>query len=218
MLGFIDGKLIAKSQESPTCVVQTFRLGFEVLVPKSLFDSLLVGQKVKLWLHTHVREDILMLYGFSSEDEKNLFRVLLGVSGLGPKTAMSLISEHGAHRLVDLILHKATSDIAKAPGVGKKLAEKLPLELESKLEKWVWRERLEISRSAPQREPLPKDAQLREDLMSALSNLGYVPNHIKGVLERLWDRDEFQNHDFELCLKAALRDISNRGITAERHG
>lgn len=213
MFGFLEGKLIAKNPDTQSCVVKMFKMGFEVLVPKNLFEPLSVGQKVSFWLHTHVREDALLLYGFSTEDEKNLFRLLLSVSGLGPKTAMSLLSEHGAHRLVDLILHKATADIAKASGVGKKLAEKLPLELSGKLEKWAWSERIEMSKA--QRPPtiaLSLENQLKDDLSSALLNLGYQPVHVKGVLDKLLEREDMQEREFEFCLKAALRDMSSRAI------
>src|SRR5205085_963855 len=85
-----------------------------------------------------VREDILQLYGFELEAEKQFFRVLLGVSGLGPRTALSLLNEHGPERLSKYILEKDTSSISEAPGVGKKLAERLILELASKIEKMAW--------------------------------------------------------------------------------
>lgn len=213
MFGFLEGKLISKNVDTQTCVVKMFKLGFEVLVPKVAFDQLIVGQKVSFWVHTHVREDALLLYGFSNEDEKNLFRMLISVSGLGPKTAMSLLSEHGAHRLVDLILHKATADIAKASGVGKKLAEKLPLELSSKLEKWAWTERIEMSHtSRTPAVPLSPESQLKSDLSSALLNLGYQPTQVSKVLDNLLAREEMQEQEFEFCLKAALRDMSSRAI------
>lgn len=213
MFGFLEGKLISKNYDTQTCVVKMFKVGFEVLVPKNLFEQLVVDQKVSLWLHTHVREDAFLLYGFSSEDEKNLFRLLLSVSGLGPKTALSLLSEHGAHRLVDLILHKATADIAKASGVGKKLAEKLPLEISSKLEKWVWAEKIEMSNV--RRTPtitLSPESQLKEDLTSALLNLGYQPAQVSKVLDNVLGREEMQGQEFEFCFKAALRDMSSRAI------
>jgi len=218
MFGYLEGKLISKSPETNACVIRAFRVGFEVLVPRATFDPLLVGQKVALWLHTHVREDALTLFGFHSEDEKNLFRLLLSVSGLGPKTAMNLISEHGAHRLVELILHKATSDITKASGVGKKLAEKLPMELSAKLEKWVWREKLEMA-SVPRASAvqLTKEGQLRLDLTSALLNLGYLPNQVKVVLDKLLEREDLEDQAFEFCLRAALRDMSGRPII-DRNG
>lgn len=213
MFGYLEGKLIAKNHDTQTCVVKMFKVGFEVLIPKNLFEQLNVGQKVALWLHTHVREDALLLYGFSTEDEKNLFRLLVSVSGLGPKTALSLLSEHGAHRLVDLILHKATADIAKASGVGKKLAEKLPLELSSKLEKWAWTEKIELSNA--RRTPtisLSPENQLKDDLTSALLNLGYQPAQVSKVLDNLLGREGMQGQEFEFCFKAALRDMSSRAI------
>ena len=96
MVGFLQGKVISKNPETNQCVVLAGDLGYEVNVSKRLFDALSHEQPISLWIHTHVREDAFLLYGFANETEKLFFRILLGVSGLGPKMALSLLTEHGA--------------------------------------------------------------------------------------------------------------------------
>jgi holliday junction DNA helicase RuvA len=209
MLGYLQGKVISKNLDAGSCVILMHRLGFEVTVPKRLGDQLLVGQKISLWIHTHVREDALTLFGFSTELEKQFFRQLLGVSGLGPKTALSLLGEHGAEKLIHLILEKAGSQIASAPGVGKKLAERLVLELSGKIEKWAWIERR--SEAEPRASiGVSPSLQMREDLASALAHLGYLPTQIKTTLDKLLEHRELAEIGFESCLKAALQEMSGR--------
>ncbi len=202
MIGFLSGKIISKTIESGQIIVSTDTVGYELTVSKLLFDRLPLNERATLWIHTHVREDILQLYGFETEQEKQLFRILIGVSGLGPRTALSLLSEHGPERLAQFIIHKDTASISQASGVGKKLAERIALELSSKMEKLTWVAQFEkISRpvSAP---------RLREDLTSALLNLGYPPNHVKGTLDRILEEESTLG--FEGWLKAALKEMSGR--------
>ena len=210
MLGFIRGKVISKNNDTLQCVLQMYRLGFEVTIPRRIFDGIAIGSKIDLWLHTHVREDIFTLYGFATEAEKNFFRVLIGVSGIGPKAALSLLGEHGAHRLIQLIRDKEAAQISEAPGVGKKLAERLVLELHAKAEKMAW---VEVKSGKETVAPvIPAARQLRDDLLSALTHLGYQPQHIKMTLDRMMEKEEIESLEFETCLKAALKEMSGRQI------
>jgi Holliday junction DNA helicase RuvA len=201
MLGFVHGKIISRNIESLHCVVLTQGVGYEVLVPKRTLEKMLLSSEVSLWLHTHVREDILTLYGFESENEKVFFRLLLSVSGLGPKTALSLLSEFGADTLIELILGKRISEISKAPGVGKKTAERLVMELSTKLEKVAWSK------------PTTTPHSLRDDLYSALTHLGYQPTQIKLALDKVLTQEE---QAFEVLLKNSLKELSNRNLNSQR--
>lgn len=212
MLGFIRGKVIAKNDDTLQCVVRMARLGFEVSLPRRIYDSVGMGQTIDLWLHTHVREDVFALFGFTTEREKNFFRVLIGISGIGPKAALSLLGEHGAERLIQLILNKDASEISEAPGVGKKLAERLVLELHGKIEKLAWVEAMPVTSKESPAVVLPAARQLREDLLSALSNLGYQPQHIKTTLDRMLDTDGMEEQGFEFCLRSALKEMSVRKV------
>ncbi|NBX93163.1 MAG: Holliday junction branch migration protein RuvA [Proteobacteria bacterium] len=216
MLGFIQGKLISKNVESLHCVVLAQSVGYEVLVPKRSIEKLPVQSDVCLWLHTHVREDVLSLYGFESENEKLFFRVLLSVSGLGPKTALSLLSEHGADSLIELILGKRVGEIAKAPGVGKKTAERLVIELAGKIEKLSWaKDYSQLSETLNAKLPTGL-LQIREDLSSALVHLGYLPHQIKGTIEKAMTASSDKEPTFESLLKFCLKELSNRSLSSGR--
>lgn len=210
MIGLVKGKILSKNVESVQIVLATESLGYEITVLKPCFDRHALGDTLMLWTHTHVREDILQLYGFELEAEKQFFRVLLSVSGLGPRTALSLLSEHGPERLSKYILEKDTSSISEAPGVGKKLAERLILELGSKIEKMAWVTQLKTafpSETAPAASPT---RQMREDLSSALLNLGYPAPQVKNTLDKLFDREQTIELGFEASLRAALKEMSGR--------
>lgn len=209
MLGYIEGKIISKNPDTNQCVVLAGNIGYEISVSKRTLEILSLDSNTALWLHTHVREDALTLFGFETETEKQFFRILVGVSGLGPKTALSLLSEHGAEKLSQLILAKEIAEISSAPGVGKKLAERLVLELASKLEKLAWVSQIEQKLTTPKLEHAPKK-QLRDDLLSALVNLGYQPSQIRTTLDRVFD-GSLSELNFETCLKDALKDISHHG-------
>jgi holliday junction DNA helicase RuvA len=223
MLGYVQGNILSIHHETQECVVQAGEVGYEIHASKRTLDQLTVGQFVTFWIHTHVREDIFVLYGFLTDMEKHFFRVLVAVQGLGPKTALALLGEHGVERLANYILNKNYSEITSAPGVGKKLAERLVLELSSKIEKLTWLSHVQrtstetkISAASPQR-------QLRDDLASALTHLGYVPNQIKTTLDKLFETRESPAEGFEALLRVALQDMSGvppREITAKElpHG
>lgn len=209
MIGFVKGKVLAKSLTNTSCVVLAGPLGYEMTVSAKLFESLRLEQEVSLWLHTHVREDILALYGFPSDEEKHFFRVLLGVSGLGPKHALSLLSEHGWERLAHFILTKNIAAISEAHGVGKTLAQRIVLDLSGKIEKMalVMKPLTTTTFSAPD---ASLESTLRTDLVSALSNLGYPPNQIKTTVDRLFEDDTLDALGFEACLRRALSELSGR--------
>ena len=212
MLGFIQGKIISRNFESSSCVVLAQGLGYEILVPKRSLERFSLASEVSLWLHTHVREDILALYGFDSENDKLLFRTLLSVSGLGPKTALSILSEFGTDTLIELILSKRVGDISKAPGLGKKTAEKLVIELTGKIEKFSWAK--ESIQATAKSQSGPGSVKMREDLFSALTHLGYAPHQIKFALDKVMTSSE---SSFEALVKLALQELSSRSISNARN-
>lgn len=214
MLGFIEGKVISKSIETSQTVVLCSGVGYEVTLSKQNLEITHLNSNVSFWLHTHVREDVFILFGFYSEAEKQLFRILIGVSGLGPKTALSLLSEHGPEKLIQLIVHKKISEIAEAPGVGKKLAERLSLELSTKLGKLAWIQAMPQAEMAEAPVALSKEDQVREDLTSALVNLGYPVGQIKNTLDRMLLRENGNSLGFEALLRMALKEISGRNVAS----
>lgn len=116
-------------------VVETGGVGFLVYAPRTVLSSLGdVGSDVRLYTHLHIREDLLALYGFASSDQRHLFETLIGVSGIGPKVALSLLSSASPDELRMTIAGGNTAQLARVPGIGKKTAERLVLELRGKLD------------------------------------------------------------------------------------
>jgi Holliday junction DNA helicase, RuvA subunit len=182
MIATLHGKLQARTDDS--LILNVGGVGFRVRVPSGTNASLgAVGSDVMLFTHLHVREDDLSLYGFSTEDELRLFEMLLTVSGIGPKVAMGVLSSARADTLRAAIAQGNLDVLTALPGIGKKTAQRLVLELKSKID---------VSGLSEIGELAPMD----EDVMNALINLGYsaaeatraarsVPSSVPTVEERV---------------------------------
>jgi Holliday junction DNA helicase RuvA len=133
MIASIRGSLLFIGVDH--AVVETGGVGFMVYAPRNVLGALgEIGSEVRLYTHLHIREDLLALYGFGSPDQRHLFETLLGVSGIGPKVALSLLSSAPADELRTAIAGGDTARLARVPGIGKKTAERLVLELRGKLD------------------------------------------------------------------------------------
>ena len=133
MIGRVTGKLIEK--QPPQIIVDVQGLGYELDVPMSTFYNLPgLGESITLFTHLVVREDAHLLYGFGSDDERRAFRQLLKISGVGPKLALSVLSGLSVADLAQTVAMQETGRLTKIPGVGKKTAERLVLELRDKLD------------------------------------------------------------------------------------
>jgi Holliday junction DNA helicase RuvA len=133
MIASIRGKLLFTSVDH--AVVETGGVGFLVYAPRQVLANLgEPGNDVRLYTHLHIREDLLALYGFASTDQRHLFETLLSVSGVGPKVALSLLSSGDPDELRVAISGGDTARLSRAPGVGKKMAERLVLELRGKVD------------------------------------------------------------------------------------
>jgi holliday junction DNA helicase RuvA len=161
MIGFLRGILLHKTPQE--LILDVSGVGYRVLVPISTFCRLGdQGAQAQLLVHTHVREDQLVLYGFATPAELELFEKLISVSGVGPKVALGVLSGIEVEDLVQAIRGNDVARLTRVPGVGKKTAERLILELKDKIAG------LHGGATEPQA-PSPK----RTDLLSALANLGY---------------------------------------------
>lgn len=162
MLAHLRGVLLEKHPNQ--AIVDVGGVGYDVTISVSTYSKLPdPGAEVKLRIHTHVREDMLALYGFLTQDEKMLFEKLLSVSGIGPKLAVSVLSGLEARDLVTAIRKGEVERLVRIPGVGKKTAERMVLELRDKLQAVAG------EAEAPQSAPLDTVSQ---DVLSALLNLG----------------------------------------------
>jgi Holliday junction DNA helicase RuvA len=162
MIAHLRGKLLAKHPNQ--AIVEAGGVGYDVTITVPTFSDLpQVGSEVALHIHTHVREDIIALYGFLRSAEKKLFEKLITVSGIGPKLAITILSGMAADEMVNAIRSNDIARLTRIPGIGKKTAERMVLELRDKL----MVEKIGEIATAPALSPV------EEDVLSALVNLGY---------------------------------------------
>ncbi|HXG89451.1 MAG TPA: Holliday junction branch migration protein RuvA [Vicinamibacterales bacterium] len=198
MIAFLRGRVLEKQPNR--LIVDVAGVGYDVAVPLSTFYIAgEPGTEITLRIHTHVREDQIALFGFATALELAVFERMIGVSGIGPKLALGVLSGIEPRELVGAIQRSDLARLTRIPGVGKKTAERIVLELRDRLPK-----ALEAA-GAGAAEPEPED-ELRSDLISALTNLGYHRQNIDKTLDRLLSADAAQR--FEDALRAALKDLS----------
>ena len=161
MIAHLRGRLIAKHPNQ--AVVEAAGVGYDVNISIPTFSGLPdIGREVALYVHTHVREDALALYGFLRAEEKQLFERLLQVSGIGPKLAITVLSGMPAEQMVGAIRSGDVTRLTRIPGIGKKTAERMVLELRDRLDA--------LAGAVP---ATPTASPVEEDVLSALVNLGY---------------------------------------------
>ncbi|MSO53377.1 MAG: Holliday junction branch migration protein RuvA [Acidobacterium sp.] len=195
MIALLRGQVFEKHPNR--LIVDVAGVGYDVQVPLSTFYTAGdPGSEIALRIHTHVREDQLSLYGFATALELAMFERLIAVSGIGPKLALSVLSGIETRDLVSAIQRNDLGRLTGIPGVGKKTAERMCVEL---------RDRLPKAMAASDVPPSPGDA-LREDLVSALINLGYHRQAIDKSLDKLVIHAGEQR--FEDVLRSALKDLS----------
>ena len=196
MIAWLRGRLIEKA---PTRVIlDVHGVGYDVAVPVSTFYAIGdPGAEVLLRIHTHVREDALALFGFLTAFELTVFERLIATSGIGPKLALAVLSGIEAADLVHAVQRGDVARLTRIPGVGKKTAERICLEL---------KDRLPVVEPGGQAAvPPPADA-LRDDLVSALVNLGYHRSAVDKVLDRQLSDDD--PPPFDAALRSALKDLA----------
>src|SRR3974377_873190 len=166
MIGYLKGQLLHKKPN--LVVVDVHGVGYEVQIPLSSFYELPAeGNEIALKIHTHVREDQISLFGFHTQREKDLFLKLLSISGIGPKLGMSILSGAKVEELAQAIAEGNLARLTSIPGIGRKTAERLVLELKSQVTPSLLADQVPAVREAA------KSDGLQEDVLSALVNLGY---------------------------------------------
>lgn len=204
MIGQLRGRLADKRPNQ--VLVDVGGVGYLVQVPLSSYAALgELHTEVTLLIHTHVREDALALYGFVSSREKHLFEMLLSASGVGPSLALKILSGMSVEELVPAIRGGDLGRLTKIPGVGRKTAERMVVELKDKLETVV----LEAQKPAP-----ASPAGVEADVISALVNLGYDSRAAESAVAEA--AHEAGAAEFEKLLRAALQVLSNPKSRAAR--
>lgn len=200
MIARISGILIQKSVTH--CVVDVHGTGYRIIVPLSTFYELpKEDQPVVLHVHTHVREDAISLYGFHTREEREVFQMMISVSGIGPKLAVNILSGIAAGELVRAVTEEDLKRLTGIPGVGKKTAERMILELKDKAAK-LGRDDVTVCTVA-----VKTGDQVKEDALSALVNLGYKASAVKDVVDRIM-REAPETPSLDQLLKQALRTLA----------
>jgi Holliday junction DNA helicase RuvA len=197
----LRGRLVSK--DPGRVVIDVNGVGYQVFIPLSTYYHLpALQQEVFLRVYTHVREDAIHLYGFHTPEERTTFELLTGVSGIGPRLASNILSGISVEEFIPAILEGDLARLKAIPGVGKKTAERLILELKDKV--------LEIPRTTPVvvgRRPSSEQDQTIEDVVSALLNLGCSRKEASRAAEAA--RDTLGSEaDFEKLVKQALKNLS----------
>jgi Holliday junction DNA helicase RuvA len=188
MIAFLHGRVLALAPGQ--VVLEAGGVGYELAVPLSAYAKLQGKQEASLWVHTYLRQDQLSLFGFPSPMEREVFRLLLGVAGVGPRMALALLASFTPEELAAAVEGSHWQLLAQAPGVGRRTAERVVVELKGKLAKVVE----------------PPALSLREDAVSALANLGYSAKQAAEVVGALLR----ERADWELAelLREALRRLA----------
>lgn len=201
MIGQVQGILLEK--QPPQLMVNVNGLGYEIDAPMSTFYQLPdVGQPVKLFTHFVVREDAQQLYGFYTRDERTLFRTLLKVNGVGPRMGLTILSSVAPDEFVRCVLNNDTASLVRLPGIGKKTAERLVIEMRDKLSDWYKNEITQQPGIAPAPEHGLRHQSL-QDAIAALVSLGYKPQEANRTVTKV---DDGQSNSEEL-IRRALREM-----------
>jgi holliday junction DNA helicase RuvA len=193
MIAHLRGRLIAKRPNQ--AIVEAAGVGYDVNITVPTFSDLPTsGSEVALHIHTHVREDMIALYGFLRAEEKQLFEKLITVSGIGPKLAITILSGMATADMVGAIRGNDFARLTKIPGIGRKTAERMCVELRDKLEAF----------GAPQ--PAVSHSAVEEDVISALTNLGYQRGLSAKAVERAVQSVGREN--FDAIFREALGTLS----------
>jgi len=188
MIGWLKGK-VHGLDPSGSVLIDVGGIGYEVAVSMQTLCTLKAGEEAELFIHTHVREDQITLFGFASMRERTVFRKLTGVSGIGARTGLNILSGMSVEELLAAIDASDDVAIARTPGIGKKTAQRLILELKGKL--------------VGEAGTAGAVSSVLSDVRSALSNLGYKPAQVDAVLKSIEDTG-----DLESMFKAAMKALA----------
>ncbi len=201
MIGILRGKIALRSAEGEV-IIDVGGVGYRVAVTPATAVALMVGgssNEATLFIHTHVREDAIVLYGFVHDDERRCFEVLLGSHGVGPSLALAIMAVLSPASLSTAVLEDDLDMLCTVPGVGRKTAARLVIELKSRLDL------PDLSLEMPGSSGGGATRTSRSEARAALAELGYAPDEIRGALDGL--RDDV---GVEEMLRLALRELASR--------
>jgi len=201
MIAQIQGKLIVKTVSM--VIIDNHGIGYEVLIPLSTYYELPdVGTEVGLFIYTCFKQDAILLVGFCTEKEKQLFKLMISVTGIGPRLAVNVLSGINSDELTNAIANNDLKRLLKVPGLGKKMAERVILELRDKISELNSKENINYVKNISDK--IESDI-LEEDAISALMNLGYKSQAAKDAIVRVISEEYGVNKSLDVILKEALK-------------
>lgn len=199
MIAYISGALVSAGENY--IVIDNHGMGYRIFVSGKFLEHIpAYGTQIKIYTHMYIREDELTLYGFHSEEELSVFRILIGISGVGPKVAMAILTALTIQELQLAVISEDAKTISKANGVGAKGASRIILELKDKL-------KMEDMMDAAYEQSIVQDTQdlnAARDAILALVNLGYSNSEAALAVKKIGDTSQM---DIEAILKAALKKL-----------
>ena len=187
--------------ESNLVVVDCHGVGFALNASLNTIAAVRVGEKSRLFIYESVREDAFDLFGFASKEEKRCFEMLIGISGVGPKAAISILSANTPTGLAIAVLNDDIKALSSAPGIGKKIAQRIILELKDKISKET--SGVDLGGSVPAVSAPASDTPARQDAIAALAVLGYSMPEINSAIQKI----EIDHLSTEQIVKAVLRQM-----------
>jgi Holliday junction DNA helicase RuvA len=198
MIAQIVGTLIYKSFDH--VIIDAYGIGYRIFVPLTTFYELPeIGQSVTLNIHTHVKQDAINLFGFYSSLEKEIFQLMIAVTGIGPRLAMNILSGISADELIRAVSQGNLNRLVGIPGVGKKMGERMILELKDKVMPISSEELI-----SPMNADLKLHEKVKEDALSALVNLGYKKGLAKEIIKKVVDKTT-ESITIDVVLKESLK-------------
>lgn len=202
MIGQLRGTILEK--QAPQLLLEVNGIGYEVDAPMSTFYQLPeVGESVTLFTHFVVREDAHLLYGFYTRDERTLFRTLLKVNGVGPRMALTILSSVSPEGFVGAVLNNDTDSLVRLPGIGKKTAERLVIEMRDKLDAWH-QAPVSMGEGAVLAKPSQARHHILQDAIAALVSLGYKAPEASRMVTKIDDG----NANSESLIRRALQEMA----------
>lgn len=205
MIGRLRGILIEKT--APEILIECAGIGYEVTMPMtSIYALPEVNQEATLYTHFVVREDAQLLYGFANKVERKLFRLLIKVNGVGPKLGLAILSGMSADQFVSCVIHDDLSTIVKIPGVGKKTAERLLIEMRDRLKDWQTdnQDTLAYMPSMEIKQENNFILDTKGDAVNALVSLGYSQQQADKAIKAVFNADKSSESLIRDALKAML--------------
>lgn len=203
MIALLKGEICHLSAPS-VCIMTANGVGYEVELPLPSFCQLTIGEQVQLWTHFVVREDTQSLYGFIHRSDRDVFRKLIKINGVGAKMALAMLSTLPASEIKRAVESDNDAILTKIPGIGKKTAQRLVIELKGKLTGVVGGEEFSGQGEFFEQTPTANPMHIIAEVESALLSLGYKEKEAQAAIKKVQD----DNQDTQSMLKAALRQLS----------